>query len=75
MELFLDHTLLRHHIFYFLFNFKIFIFCQKTSYLKWKKRVRETIPFDTHFTANLPPLTILKKKSSFLKETSNFSKI
>ena len=35
--------------------------------------VKEILPFDTHFTANLPPSAILKKFILFSKNSSFFS--
>ena len=47
------------------------IFCRKKLIIQ---RFLEIIPFDTHSTANLPPLAILKKLEFFSKKPSIFSK-
>ena len=50
-------------------NFQNFlIFCQKTSSVGWERHFYEIIPFDTHSTANLPPLSILKKIQVFFQK-------
>ena len=62
-------------------NFQNFsIFCQENSEFGRKRHFYEMILFDTHSTVNLPPLSILKKNSSFSskkpvcfsKKTPNF---
>ena len=60
---------------YFLFfpTFKIFwFFAKKTSKIGWKRHFYEILPFDTHSTAILPPLSILKKIQFFSKHPSHF---
>ena len=48
------------------------IFRQKTSQLKWKRHFQEILSIDTHSTATLPPLVILKKIKFFFAKTHNF---
>ena len=56
-------------------NFQNFpIFCQKNLIIRAERHFKEIIPFDTHSTANLPPLSILKKFKFFSKNPSIFSK-
>ena len=52
------------------------IFFAKNFTIKWKIHFKELILFDTHFTANWPPLPILKKNSNFFFKKSQvfFSK-
>ena len=56
----------------------LLIFCKKTQF-RGKRLVLEIISFDTvtfdrHSTANLPPLRILKKKTVFSKNPTFFQK-
>ena len=54
-------------------TFKVFwLFAKKTSWLGWKWHFKENIPFDTHSTANLPPLGILKEFKFFFEKNHLF---
>ena len=48
-------------------------FCKKASIQKEKRFFHEIKLFEMHSTANLPALTILKKKISFFLEKCIFS--
>ena len=49
-------------------------FCKKFSIQVEKRFFNEIISFETHSTANLPPLAILKKDQIFFKKPSFFQK-
>ena len=56
-------------------TFKIFwFFANKSLQLGRNRHFYEMIPFDTHSTANLSPLSLLKKKQVFFRKTHFFSK-
>ena len=55
------------------FQFQKFLeFLQNTSQLSCKKHFQEMIFFDTRFSANLPPLSILPENQFFLKFLKSF---
>ena len=56
----------------FFVNLNLFDFWQKTEIKMEKKHFQEIISFDTHSTAKLPPLPILKKYPTFSKKKLSY---